>query len=172
MIDLNGNLRHILSTLKYHRVASFASGAATGSHLSLKANRSVQSASVASRSTKNDYGTIELYITCAWRIDSETSVLCGGWDDDDPSGAKLRTLNAIIGQSIRRVSIKNCAFDLVVAFANGYNLRIFCDTVNEEDAEDNYSLHSAAGTWIVGTKSKLRFEESRLIETPLLSLIR
>jgi hypothetical protein len=46
----------------------------------------------------------------------------------------------LIGKSIRSISLSKPAFDLRLEFSNRLVLRIFCDSINESEMLDNYSI--------------------------------
>lgn len=104
-------------------------------------------------SVETPYG---LLVKCAWRLDGETGVVCGGWDDNTEGGPMLTGLAQLVGREIETVDLTEPGLDLTMRFAGGLVLRVFCDQVNEADADDNYYLFFPGGSVAVGTKSRAR----------------
>jgi hypothetical protein len=104
-------------------------------------------------------GEIILFINCIWRIESDTEVLLGCWEDDYNDPLLGDDLRSLIGQSIESINIFSPAWDLAIHFSNSKTLRIFCDQTSIEEETDNYSLFMPELIFIVGPKGKLRTEE-------------
>jgi len=49
--------------------------------------------------------------------------------------------------------------ELDLTFCNGLVLRVFCDSVNLVDMDDNYSVFLPEGIFTVGTRGKLLKEQ-------------
>ena len=96
-----------------------------------------------------------IFIHCVWRVDSKSKIVCGCWDDNTENGEMLAGLRRLVGSTITSVNVKNPAWDLDLTFSNGLVLRVFCDSVNLVDMDDNYSVFLPEGIFTVGTRGKL-----------------
>lgn len=104
-------------------------------------------------------GEISLYIDCAWRLDSETNVLCGSTDSPAKGGAMLAGLSRLVDREIESAQIEPPAFDLTLKFGGGPTLKVFCEETNLENDYDNYWLKvKPEGFFIVGPRGQLRRE--------------
>ena len=102
-----------------------------------------------------------LFIECVWRLDSESRVICGAWDDNSEGGVMITGLRQLVGCTVSSIDILRPSLDLSVSFlgCNGkLNLKVFCDSVNSIDADDNYSLATPSGHYVIGNRSALRIE--------------
>lgn len=100
----------------------------------------------------------ELLVQCVWRLDDPVGgrVVCGAWDDNRPGGPMLCGLNHLNGQEIAGIQLRQPGLDLELTFAHGLRLTIFCDQVNEQDEENNYSLFLPETIFGVRTRSCLQ----------------
>lgn len=139
----------------------FAAGKGTGSVISLDIGEKVLRESP----LKNPHLTakqrkykaeFDLFIQCAWRLESKTQVICGAWDDNSEGGDMLEGLQRLVGQAINSIKVSKPAFDLAVNFNNGLVLRIFCEQTNQAEMEDNYSVFLPNTIYVVGNRSQLR----------------
>ena len=99
-----------------------------------------------------------LFVECSWRLESETQVICGAWDDNSKQGAMRKGLERLVGQTIESISLSRPSLDLELRFSNQLVLRIFCDQTNRAEMVDNYSLFLPRTIYIVGTRSRVRKE--------------
>ena len=88
-------------------------------------------------------GEAWLIVECPWRLESESSVLCG-WDDEDDEIPEKTSV--LIGQQAEEPTVRRPGFDLTLRFTNGYRLRIFPDCVSYY-TDDTASLSIP---WYVG----------------------
>jgi hypothetical protein len=102
---------------------------------------------------------ISLFVKCVWRLDSDREVICGAWDDNSHDGIMLGGLNALVGKQVLSFNLDEPGLDLSLKFDNYWTLRIFCDQVNEDDGDDNYSIYSMQDILTVTTKSRLVRED-------------
>jgi hypothetical protein len=105
-------------------------------------------------------GEWQLFIECAWRISSETEVVCGCWEDNRKGGPMLSCLQHITNQKVESMDIHLPTWDLKIHFANSLTLSIFCDQTSLDEGFDNYSVSTLDDVYIVSTRSILR-KESR-----------
>lgn len=103
-----------------------------------------------------------IFIECVWRLDSESTIICGAWDDNREGGEMIVGLRQIVGSVISSVQLSIPAFDVLVGFSNGLTLKVFCDRINLTDADDNYSLFTPSMCYTVGTRSALRREQRKV----------
>jgi len=97
-----------------------------------------------------------LFIQCVWRLDGESEVVTGAWDDNQPGGTMLEGLGPLVGDRVKSVWLGRPAFDLDVLFDSGKTLRIFCDQINVVDDSPNYSLLLPSVVHTVACRSQLR----------------
>lgn len=94
-------------------------------------------------------GEYSLFIKCAWRIESETEVVCSS-ECDNTAGPMLTGLACLTGSVILEVQpLAGPAHDLALRFADGLVLRVFCEQFGAE-ADDNYCLFMPTITFTVG----------------------
>jgi len=104
-------------------------------------------------------GEVSLYITCAWRLDSESEVICGSTDSAAEDGPMVRGLRALVGRTVESTEIVTPGFDLTLRFNGNLALKIFSDQTNLEDEYDNYSVHlKKHKIYIVGVRGRIRCE--------------
>jgi hypothetical protein len=96
----------------------------------------------------------ELFVLCAWRLDSEAEVVCGSLDDNSNHGPMLKGLDRLVGQRVQAFSLTDPGMDLELHF-EGLCFRIFCDNLNEVDMEDNYSVFLPGEIVTVATRSRV-----------------
>lgn len=109
---------------------------------------------------EREAGDVSLFVSCAWRVQTTSEVLCGCWDDKEEGGQMRAGLERILGQPVRRALAVPPAWDLALELENGVVLRVFCDQTNDEEGADNYSLYAGDTVFTVGTLSDL-YEEPR-----------
>jgi hypothetical protein len=71
----------------------------------------------------------------------------------------LAGLRRLVGSTITSVNVKKPAWDLDLTFSNGLVLRVFCDSVDLVDMDDNYSVFLPEGIFTVGARGKLLSEQ-------------
>jgi hypothetical protein len=141
-------------------------GAGTGSIISLQLGEQIPRQSplnnpALSRVQKKYESEYTIFIECSWRVDSKSKVICGCWDDNSKNGEMVAGLKRLTGSTVTSVNVKKPAWDLELMFSNGFVLRLFCDSVNLADLNDNYSVFLPEGIFVVGTRGKLRKEQGR-----------
>ncbi len=105
-------------------------------------------------------GDTSIYITCAWRLDSRSSVVCGWLDGGETVEGMVRGLRSVVGHRVEAVDIQRPAWDLKIVFDNGLTLTIFADQTNLIDHDSNYSVFHATKAITVGARSEVRTESS------------
>lgn len=93
----------------------------------------------------------ELTVYCAWRLRSQSDVLCG-WRDagDDRAWVLLRSL---IGRKVESATVQAKSQDLCVSFQGSLFLDVFCDITGENEFEDNYTFADKETIGSVSAKS-------------------
>lgn len=112
-----------------------------------------------SKDQKAYQGEYDLFVECSWRIDSTEEVICGSKDAIDNLDAMVKGLNRLVGQKIVSVEASIPAYDLEICFDNDLKLKIFCDETNESEGNDNYTIGTPNGNYIIGCKSQLNIEK-------------
>ena len=104
-------------------------------------------------------GEFWLYLeNCAWRVDSESEVICGSTDDNEESGFMVDGMKKMVGQCVKAYELSFPGLDLVLHFSNSLSLHLFCDQVNLTDDIDNYSFSLPTILYTVGPRSNLFVE--------------
>jgi len=140
-----------------------SAGAGTGSVLNLgfgrKLRRSVPltNPKLPQEAREND-AEYSLFIESVWRLDQGDRVVCGAWDDNRADGPMLRGLARLSGRTVVAVRARQPGLDLELDFENGLRLTVFCDRVNEDEGDDNYSVFTTEEVLTVGPRSALRSE--------------
>jgi hypothetical protein len=142
---------------------SVVAGAGTGSRVALdfgrKFQRDVPCPNPHLTADQQNYDSeISLFIECAWRLDTSTEVLCSSSETDSNDGPMVSGLNSLVDHEVESIDVVPPAFDLVVRFAGGLSLKIFCDQTNLDDGWDNYSLHLRDRIFIVGPRGRITTE--------------
>jgi hypothetical protein len=141
----------------------FVAGEGTGSVISLNIGGKVLRKSplknphLSAEQRKYD-AEFDLFIQCAWRLESKTQVICGAWDDNAKGGDMLEGLQRLTGQVISSIKVSKPALDLTVSFSSELMLRVFCDQTNQAEMQDNYSVFLPDAVYVVGTRSELKRE--------------
>ena len=91
------------------------------------------------------------------RLDSDSEVICGAWDDNSKGGPMLNGLDRLVGERLEAVTLTRPGLDLELRFPS-CSLRVFCDNVNEVDMEDNYSLFIPGKVVTVAARSRVELE--------------
>lgn len=102
---------------------------------------------------------LSLFVTCSWRLDSETSILCSSKENNSNTGSMVRSLKKVIGKRVMDINVFEPAFDLIITFDGGLSLKIFCDETDPDEDFDNYCFFYKDKTYAVINRSELFFEE-------------
>ena len=104
-------------------------------------------------------GEFSIYIECAWRLDSDTQVVCGSGDSPAEGESMSRGLTRILRRSVESMTVAKPAWDLTVRFGDGLTLTAFCDQPGdaEEDLTD-YSCSLSNVVYVVGPRGRVRCE--------------
>ncbi len=157
------DLTESLQALIAKKCSRFYAGPSTGSDIDLHFGIETTICVPVSRPSlpeglKLAQGEISLFIECAWRLDSETEVICGSTDSNDNDGPMQRGLALVVGRVVKSVKVELPAGDLTVRFSGDIALGVFCDQTNLEEGNDNYSLHVKDRIFIVGPRGRIRSE--------------
>lgn len=149
-----------LNDLKGLPCWGFSAGPNTGSdvdfHFGEKLLRDqAQGERLAGRPATYD-GERNLWIFCAWRLDSDMAVVCGSDDDNSVDGPMIRGLRNIENAEVVAVEVRPPAFDLDIRFSNGLILHVFCDGTGSWDDSSNYGIYWEGQGVIVGPRGQLR----------------
>lgn len=109
-------------------------------------------------SVRNYEGEYSLYIECVWRLDSDNEIICGAWDDNSKKGKMLKGLKLLMGTQITQINLFEPAWDFTIEFSKKYKLKVFCDQINEKNADDNYSLFTPKQVITIVSRSRLQVE--------------
>ena len=143
---LKNDFRAAVSRLEGKRCWSVLAGSGTGSHFILDLGEKVPrdyrienpTLTVVQRTFR---GELSLFVECAWRLDSKSSVICGWGDSNGPNGDLVRGLQLSCGRRVTRVSLRHPAQDLEGCFGD-LVLRVFCDQTSPLSHGSNYSIDS------------------------------
>jgi len=101
-------------------------------------------------------GEANLLVWCSWRLDGADGPLTSS--DDVPANIENQ-LNKLIGACVESVAVAAPAWDLTVRFANGLQLRMFCDHVPGEPSFDgNWEMWRADVAVAVGPGARYVIE--------------
>lgn len=138
----------------------FVAGKGTGSVIVLdfgnkmKRDRPLKNPHLTQEQRENS-AELSLLVQCAWRLDANDRVVCGAWDSNEVDGPMLTGLQEIVDRAVCSVVADVPSMDLTLRFDGGMCLKVFCDHVNVDEAEDNYIFYTPTRTFIVGTRSHL-----------------
>lgn len=121
---------------------------------------------------RTHFPELGLFVECAWRLDSESGVVCGTRDALRPGGRLLEGLARLIDDNVARAEFSAPAGDLAIHFSSGLVLRLFADRVDHERDETNYSLYLPGETWTIGGGGRLRRERDERSGPPSLRVVR
>ncbi len=162
--NLQSQLQNATTELIGERCWFVSAGPNTGSVINLHFGKRIPRIYPGSRQSKTPrrgvIGSIQLFVECAWRLDSADSVVCGCRDSSLPDGEMLSGLSLIEGQKVMDVDLRLPSCDLSVAFANDLRLGIFCDQVNPVDQGDNYWISTPSYSVAVGVRSVLQIVDA------------
>ncbi len=156
---LQSNLRQLMTTKCWGIIA----GSGTGSVLNLQFGAKIPRQKPLDNPTlRQDVrlfdAEYDLFIECVLRLDTNQEVICGAWDDNSTEGPMLEGLNNILEKPVTGITVLEPAWDVIIEFDDSFKLKIFCDQVNEEDENDNYSFFTPKQVITVGTRGKLQTE--------------
>lgn len=157
------------------RCTGFVAGVGTGSHVTLEFEPRLRRSAPLSNSLLSEEQRLteaeySIFILCTWRLDAEVGVVTGAWDDNAEGGPMILGLERLVGCNLGRFEISEPGMDAILQFGD-LRVRIFCDQLNPEDAEDNYVLFGPDVIMTVGTRSVIA-EEVRSRDTPRAAPIR
>jgi hypothetical protein len=142
----------------------FSAGPGTGSMVVLDFGKKVPRTRVLANphlteDQKRFKGEVSLFLQgAAWRLNSQTAIICGSTDSNEPDGPMLQGLGGLVSTKARAVDLMSRFLDLLIEFEGGIFLTVFCDQTNIDDQCDNYSLHVKGKVFAVATRSKLIVE--------------
>jgi hypothetical protein len=153
-------LESAISSFREQKCWSVIAGAGSGSLITLAFGRKVRR----TRSLRNQHltevqrdfeGELELYVECAWRLETTTSVICTSTSNNEHGGTMLGGLEKLIGTTIVEAKLTHPAMDIKIAFDNGLTLVVFADQANEADKYCNYTVSEKSKIIINGAKSEI-----------------
>lgn len=152
-------LRTALEPLTNRECWSIIGGSGTGSVLTLGFGERVQGSLSSNPSLTIEERRYEpefaVHVECAWRVDTEQSVLFTWTQVGDP-GIWAEVRDALRGRRAERITIDEPAADLTIHLSGHMIFKAFCD----QDSEgDNYSVLSPSGIVVVGPMSNIRTEK-------------
>ncbi len=106
---------------------------------------------------RNYEAELSLSVMCAWRLDTNGKIICGSGDSNVKGGLMLTGLADLINKKVTSVSPYPPSFDLELVFENGFQLRVFCDQVRNDD-DENYSFYTPRLVYTVNARSILTRE--------------
>src|SRR5258708_6263723 len=78
-----------------------------------------------------------LYVSCAWRLDQATAVVCSSGDLERDAMESGRILDRVIGERVTATQVRRPAGEVSLTLSGDYRLHLFCD---EPAGYTNYSL--------------------------------
>lgn len=107
-----------------------------------------------SEAQQTTVGSYQLFVECAWRLDSEDAVLAGGYDDEVGRTIAVAGLAPLLGRPVVAVTLRRPALDLRIAFDGGLVLWLFCDHTDPSQ-DSNYSYGTPELLYAVGARGTL-----------------
>lgn len=162
-MEYKEQLKNALDRFVDRRCIGHVAGGSAGSHMSLEFEPRVQRSHplrnpALSEERQSTEASHTIFILCSWRLDSETEVICGAWDDNADDGLMLKGLDQLVGQRLTSFDLTTPGLDLELRFGK-LSLKIFCDNVNETDGRDNYTLFSPGEIATVAVRSRVEREK-------------
>jgi hypothetical protein len=114
----------------------------------------------AQRQNVGEYG---FYITCSWRLNSKSKVICSSKSSNHKDGPMEKGLSLLVDKRITKVKVTEPAFDTELEFDGSFRLTLFCDEANEADQLDNYSFFAPDVVYTVNAYGRKVVAEHRRI---------
>ena len=99
-----------------------------------------------------------LMVECAWRLDDSGKPVTGSNDPNTNNGPMVQGLKRLIGTQVTYINCFGPANDLQLIFNDSLILNIFCDIVNNDEDDENYSLLTPKGCLQAGPGAFFEFE--------------
>lgn len=103
-------------------------------------------------------GEYELYIECAWRLESKDEVICTSTSSNEHGSIREQRLLRLPGQVVSTASISSPGFDLRLCFDYSTSLIVFADQANETDCYVNYTFLTPRSLITIGPRSSLEMK--------------
>lgn len=139
-------------------------GAGSGSVVSLRFGKQVRfkrplrNASLSLEERIFD-GERSLIVYCAWRITFEGRIVCSAQSINDNGELNLEGASAVKNDTVQRVTLSGKQNDLEIGFKRGATLSLFCDVVNNGEA--NYVLFNPTSSIWMNSSGEFVVEERR-----------
>ncbi len=105
-------------------------------------------------------GEMDLFVTCAWRLERTGEIVCGSTDDDRNDGPMVSGLSQMVAKRVVSIEVSEPLPDVAIEFTDGLCLRLFCDQTNLETDDDNYSVKVGGTILAVGARARLSIERT------------
>lgn len=171
---LNRLLVETLSRLRnqrvWHAFGGEVHGATIGLDIGRRRKRAVPLTNPrVSEEVRRYEGQFGLFVTCAWRLELESRVVCSSESEEDDGRDIAEGMANLIGRVIVDVQVDERTFDLALTLRPEARLSVFCDEVDEGAC--NYDVTLRDSLLIVGPKSVVRREARTHSYRPLLRLV-
>ena len=152
-----------LSNLLGKECWGIVGGVGTGSVISLSIGKKIEKTvpsknphlSEIVRRYNSEYS---IMISCPWRIESKTKILCGSHHRNESDGPYSKSFMQIIGKTISNIRCESPAYDLKLVFGNELSLIIHCSSIGM-DEEECYSFGTPLGWFTVQLDGVLDFDK-------------
>ena len=104
-------------------------------------------------------GEYSLFITCMWRLDSKSKVICGSYEPNDNDGYMIQQINKLAGLKVISAKAFPPGYDLEISFEKGLTFRAFCLETDPEDKGGNFCLFIENYCYSIETRSEIKYEE-------------
>lgn len=98
---------------------------------------------------------------CSWRLEQNQHVLCSSKSSNKANGEMVRSLGGLVGCRIVSISTSPPGYDLLVAFTNGFTLRLFSDCMDQEADGDNYTFFTPHRVVRIAPRGEVFFQQCR-----------
>lgn len=142
--DINNEFEKIQAEILNKKCWSVIAG--TGSLISLAFGGKIPNSRILKNKNltteqRNFSGQFEIYVECAWRLESEELVLCtstcANLNDSEAGGLK-----SLVGDIVVDLGFCLPSGDLKISFSSGRTMKIFADQGNEVDQYINYIFYA------------------------------
>lgn len=172
----NSRIDEYFKNLIGKKCTGFAAGAGTGSNVYLEFEprrsraRPLRNPHLSDLQRRTD-ADFAVFVQCAWRLDSESKVICGSEDDESAGGRMLQGLALLEGMTLDSAELTLPGLDVRLTFGC-LVMSVFCNNVSEMEQLDNYVLYGPSRILCVGPNSRLSEEIPGAVKPRSLRIIR
>jgi len=148
---MRNKLKVELDKLIDKKVLEVNAGSGGGSIINIEFGESLNISPKSFGSYKIFEGDFSIMIYCAWRLESNESVLTSWNEDNSDNGPIVTNLKNLINNRVISYEISDL-FDLKIFFEEQKALTIFCDLSTEQEFECNWFLRNNNNIYSITNK--------------------